>query len=166
MTAIINTSVDKATIPEIWKVGRVIPLQKPGKPADESKSFRPIALLSPIAKLIEKLLLEDFSDVPLADHQHGFITEHSTVTALNIITSDIKRGLNASKPCQRSLMVALDLTAAFDTVDHNILLRDILGAPIPNSTKRWVASYLQGRFTYVEYRDRKSKLRRVKLGVP
>ena len=36
--------------------------------ADESKSLRPIALLSPIAKLIEKFLLEDFSDVPLAEH--------------------------------------------------------------------------------------------------
>ena len=48
-----------------------------------------------------------------------------------------------SKPCNRTLLVALDVMAAFDTVDHNLLLRDILEAPLTNSTNRWVASYLQ-----------------------
>ena len=59
----IKLSVNSAKIPNIWKVGRVIPLHKLGKPIDKSKSFRPIALLSPIAKLIEKLLLCDFKNI-------------------------------------------------------------------------------------------------------
>ena len=166
LTELINRSVRSANIPNIWKIGRVIPLHKPGKPADEAKSFRPIALLSPIAKIIEKLLLNDFWNFPLKEHQHGFRPQRSTTTALNVITHNIKEGLNKAKPCHRTLLVALDLTAAFDTVDHGILLRDIYEAPIPNSTKRWVASYLQGRFSYVEYKNKKSKLRKVKQGVP
>ena len=107
---------------------------------DESKSFRPIALLSPIAKLTENLL-SDFIEYPLKGHQHGFRPEHSTTTALNIVTSDIQKDPNQKTPCNRTLLVALDLIAAFDTVDHNLLLRDI---PLPDSAKRWVASYLQG----------------------
>ena len=123
LTELINRSVRSANIPNIWKIGRVIPLHKPGKPADEAKSFRPIALLSPIAKIIEKLLLNDFWNIPLKEHQHGFRPQRSTTTALNVITHNIKEGLNKAKPCHRTLLVALDLTAAFDTVDHGILLR-------------------------------------------
>ena len=53
LTNTLNFSVNSAKIPNIWKIGRVIPLHKPGKPIDESKSFRPMTLLSPIAKLTE-----------------------------------------------------------------------------------------------------------------
>ena len=88
------------------------------------------------------LRLNDFWNFPLKEHQHGFRPKRSTTTALNVITHNIKEGLNKAKPCHRTLLVALDLTAAFDTVDHGILLRDIYEAPIPNSTKRWVASYI------------------------
>ena len=53
---------------------------------------------------------------------------------MNVIKNALK------KPCNRTLLVALDLTAAFNTVDYNLLLRDILEAPITNATKRWVAA--------------------------
>ena len=158
-----NTSI----IPHKWKVGKIIPLLKPGKDAELSKSYRPIALLSPVAKLAEKLLLLDFEQsVQLEDHQHGFRKERSTITALNCISDTIKRGLNKSKPCHRSLVVALDLTAAFDTVDHTTLLNDIYQSELPNYVKRWMLSYLQGRFTYTDFRGRTSRNRKMKQGVP
>ena len=49
----------------------------------------------------------------------------STQQKLNIVTNDIK-GPDQKKPCNRTLLVALNLTSAFDTVDHNLLLRDVL----------------------------------------
>ena len=63
------------------------------------------------------------------------------------------------KLCKRTVLVALDLTAAFDTVNHNLLLRDMIRASLPNSTKR-VASDLQGRFSYVACNNKKSKGRK------
>ena len=157
LTDTINLSVNRAQISNIWKVGRAIPLQKPGKAIDEFKTFRLIAVLFPIANLTEKLLLSEFIEYSLKEYQHGSRPEHSTTTALNIVTNNIQKGLNQKKP----LLKALDLTAAFDTVDHNLLLRDILEAPPRNSARRWVASYLQGRFSYAEYNN-KSKWRKVK----
>ena len=79
-------------ISNIWKVGWVIPLHKPGKPIDKSKSFRPIALLSLIAKLAEKLLI-DFIEYSLKEHQHGFRPEHSTTRALKMSPKTFKKAL-------------------------------------------------------------------------
>ena len=136
----------------------MIPLPKPGKDPEQSKSYRPIALLSPIAKLIERILLPELDlYLEFKNHQHGFRKERSTTTALNCIVNRTKTGLNNKKPCDRTLLVALDLTAAFDTVDHQLLLDDVVSSNLSNNTKRWIASYHQGRQTYVEFRDKKSK---------
>ena len=106
--------------------------------------YRPIALLSPVAKLVEKLILLDFEkSIQLEDHQHGFRKLRSTTTALKCLNHNIKSGLNKCKRCHRTLMVALDLKAAFDTVSHGSLLKDILNTGLPNYLKRWLLSYLQ-----------------------
>ena len=148
-------------------MGRLIPLAKPGKDPGQAKSYRTIALLSPVAKLIERLLLPEFNfNVNFQEHQHGFRKERATTTALNCISFYIKAGLNKAKPRQRTLMVALDLTAAFDTVDHHHLLNPIASSNLSNNTKRWILAYLRDRHTYVEFRDTKSKSRKVKQGVP
>ena len=57
----ISWSYKTSIIPHRWKVGKIIPLLKPRKDAELSKSYRPIALLSPVAKLAEKLLLVDLN---------------------------------------------------------------------------------------------------------
>ena len=106
--------------PALWKVGRIIPILKPGKPANQSKSYRSIALLSPVAMLLERLLIPHLQKhLPLADHQHGFRKGRSTITALNCIVHNISTGLNRPKQCERTMLVALDLTSAFNTVDHS-----------------------------------------------
>ena len=63
-------------------------------------------------------------------------------------------------------MVALDLSKAFDTVSHNILLQDIEDSQLPGSYKKWLCCYLQGRQTYVEFRSTCSKHRVARQGVP
>ena len=60
LTDVINISTQTAALPNVWKVARIIPLQKSGKPVDDSRSFRPFALLSLISKVIERLLLNEF----------------------------------------------------------------------------------------------------------
>lgn len=131
----------------------MISIYKSGKPKDKGDSYRPISLLSPVAKLLEKILLPQLiSGSNLAPHQHGFRSGHSTPTALHQITQQIQDGLNNRKPAQRTNLVALDLTKAFDTVAHHTLFDDILSLDIPTATRRWLVNYIRGRKSFVEYR--------------
>ena len=167
LTNTFNRVVNTATIPPLWKVGRIIPLPKPGKPADEGPSYRPISLLAPAAKILETILLKPIQDsINLKPHQHGFRKGRSTQTALQEITSHIKHGLNKKKPVDRTVMVAIDLSKAFDTVDHEILIKDIATLPLNAHIKRFLAAYLHGRQSYAKFRGAKSKYRKMRQGVP
>ena len=167
LTSLLNLSFQDFSFPRNWKVAKVIPLPKPGKPAGEGASYRPISILSPVAKLAEKLMLPQLHQhINLAPHQHGFRKDHSTTTALHQISHQITQGLNRSKPCHRTVLVALDLSKAFDTVSHDILLDDILHTTMPNWCKRWIAGYLHDRQTYVVFRGVRSRRRKMRQGVP
>lgn len=86
LTNLLNLSIKTLIIPNVWKVGQIIPILKPGKPNDQGSSHRPISLLSPVAKLLEKLILPTMNEhLQPASHQHGFRKNHSTVTALQRI---------------------------------------------------------------------------------
>ncbi|XP_058982740.1 probable RNA-directed DNA polymerase from transposon BS isoform X1 [Musca domestica] len=122
LTKVLNLSLATHIVPEIWKMGRVVPLLKPGKDASKGESYRPISLLSPVAKTLEALLLPSIrGSYAVANHQHGFRPQHSTTTALHAISTHISRGLNQNRPCDRTVLVALDLSKAFDTVNHATL---------------------------------------------
>ena len=153
LTNIFNNCLKQSTIPPKWKVGRIIPLLKPKKPADEGPSFRPISPLSPAAKILEKLILPLLQEsISFAPHQHGFLKGRSTLTALQGMTDHIKTGLNKKKPADRTVLVAIDLSKAFDTVDHEILINDIVKLPLNDTLQRFLIAYLRGRQTYVEFR--------------
>jgi hypothetical protein len=167
LTSIYNKSINETTIPDIWKTAKIIPLLKPGKPADQGTSFRPVSILPPPIKILEKLLLPMVNDaVNLADHQHGFRKGRSTTTALQSIKDHVTTGLNKKKPVDRTVSVAIDLSRAFDTVDHQILLQDIQSLPLNHYVKRFLCAYLRGRQTYVVFRNSRSKYRKVRQGVP
>ncbi|MCP3664957.1 MAG: hypothetical protein GY696_21080, partial [Gammaproteobacteria bacterium] len=72
------------------------------------------------------------------------------------MSDHIDQGLNKKRPAHRTVSVAIDLSKAFDTVDHHILLRDM----------RFLCGYLRGRQTYVLFRNSTSKYRKMKQGVP
>ena len=127
LTAFFNDSVTSCRIPSIWKSTIVIPIPKPDKDFSLSNSNRPISLLCPAAKVMEALLLPTVNShlLPSA-YQHGFRPGHSTTSALLQLTSDIATGFNQMKPPHRRVCVAVDLTAAFETVNHNVLLSKIV----------------------------------------
>ena len=167
LTKIFNAVVNTANIPHIWKVGKIIPLLKPKKPADEGSSYRPVSLLCPAAKLLESTLLPTITTaIPLADHQHGFRKKRSTTTALQEISDHITDGLNRKKPAHRTVAVAIDLSRAFDTVDHEILIKEVSNLELNGHIKRFITGYLRGRQTYVFFRGQKSKYRKMRQGVP
>ena len=99
LTKIFNLSLSKCQIPAIWKSSVIIPLLKPGKDAGLSNSYRPVSLLCPASKILEKCIQPLITEhLHFASHQHGFRSKHSTVTALCDITTAISNGFNRKKP--------------------------------------------------------------------
>ena len=165
ITALFNLSVTNCQIPAIWKSSLIIPIPKPGKDTSQECSYRSISLLCPAAKVLESLILPTINKY-LQPDQHGFRQEHSTTSALLQLTTDMAMGFNQRKPPDRTVCVAVDLLAAFDTVCHNKLLSKINRSPLPSATSRWLSSYLRGRQAKTCFRGVKSSSRKVHAGVP
>ena len=110
LTKIFNNSISTCTLPSIWKQSTITPLLKPGKPVNASKLYRPISLLCPASKILEKCLLPTIQKHrKCKQHQHGFRRNHSSTSALNEISAAITDGFNKKPPAERTLVVALDL---------------------------------------------------------
>jgi retron-type reverse transcriptase len=70
---------------------------------------------------------------------------HSTITALLPIVNNIAVGFNEKKPASRTAMVVLDISKAFDNINHDLLLQKISDTTLHSNVTRWMAAYLQGR---------------------
>jgi len=168
LTNLFNLTLTSNRIPQIWKLAKIIPIPKPNKPANEGTSFRPISLLSPIAKVLEKALLPHITaEIPNNPHQHGFKPLHSTTTVLNNITNTIAEGFNQKPPPKRTVLVSLDMSKAFDTVNHHKLTSKILNLTTINPTiTKFISNYLKGRKTFTTYNQITSSKCHLKTGVP
>ena len=81
-------------------------------------SYRPISLRCPAVKILERLLQPELNPLPLSPNQHGFRTNHSTVKTLLPLTHKIAQGFNQLHLKLHSLTKTIDLTNAFDIVNH------------------------------------------------
>ena len=167
LTRTINLSLNQCKIPSIWKSSTIIPLPKPGKDPGESKSYRPVSLLCPSIKILERLLLPLLQKhLKIPAHQHGFRPLHSTVTALQDLNNSIADGFNKKKPAERTVLLQIDLSKAFDMVNHDKLLLKLLDSSLPDAVIRWFNCYLRGRQSRVMFRDCLSPSHNVRTGVP
>ncbi len=122
LTCIINTSLTTGIFPTAWKHALVVPLFKSGD-INSVNNYRPISLMSIISKLLEKIFAKQLlqyleSNRMITNSQHGFRPKLSTETALIVITDKIYNMDNKSI----SLLTLCDLSKAFDSVSHSILL--------------------------------------------
>ena len=120
---IINCSFVTGIVPSKWKASIVRPIYKTGDTSDPG-NFRPTSLVPNTAKIAEKLvsdqLIEYFdSDYLIYPTQRGFRRQHSTESALLSITEKAYRAMDAG---QVTLLCLLDLSKAFDCVQHQLLL--------------------------------------------
>ena len=167
LTKVFNGSLAKSQIPAIWKKSIVIPLLKPGKPPQDWSSYRPVSLLCPAVKILEASILPILQyHLTPKPHQHGFRPLHSTTTALLEISSAVADGFNQKKPADRTVLVTLDLSKAFDMVCHRTLLEKLSRTSLPPSLTRWLSGYLTGRQARTLFRGETSPARIVRTGVP
>ena len=168
LTSMFKTALNKNIIPHTWKLANIVPIPKPNKDTDKGTSYRPISLLSVIAKTLEKSLLPYITaNIPNTPMQHGYKTQHSTVTALHTLNNTVAKGFNQMAPHARTITVALDMSKAFDTINIYTLIRKLLQTNIPGTIIKFIANYIKGGKAYTTYRrNHTSKQRQFKTGVP
>jgi len=162
-----NLSIDEGSFPACLKVARVTPVFKSGDKSLVS-NYRPISVISTLSKIFEKLMfnrLIEFLDKNniLKSNQFGFRKHHCTSDAVLEFLNDAYKSLDEKS---QFLTVCLDLSKAFDTVDHWVLLRKLAHVGVRGLPLQWFGSYLRDRKQYVRIRSIDSELRSLSAGVP
>ncbi len=170
ITEIINTLLSQSTVPTSYRNAIVRPLlKKPGLDCEILKNYRPVSNLPYISKILEKVVasrLEEHlkSSSLYDDVQSAYRNGHSTETALLRVHHDLTVALD--KNCCAVLLM-LDLSAAFDTIDHPILLKRLEHSfGIKDSALSWFSSYLKDRTQCVAIDSDQSESITLNFGVP
>uniref|UniRef100_A0A8C6VRF7 Reverse transcriptase domain-containing protein n=1 Tax=Nothobranchius furzeri TaxID=105023 RepID=A0A8C6VRF7_NOTFU len=168
--SILNYSLSSGVFPESFKKAVVQPLlKKPGLDQNDYASFRPISKLPFLSKVIEKMVHAQLShnllEHSLLDHfQSAFRPNHSTESAHICVLNDILTETDAGSFV---LLLLLDLSAAFDTVDHNILLTRLKSfVGVTGTALNWFHSYLSDRSFSIHIGDSSSPFVPLPWGVP
>lgn len=165
LARLFNKSLEHATIPEDWKLANVVPVYKKGK-KELVENYRPISLLAIISKVFERCVLAGLKDhlFHLINRvQHGFIPGRSCVsqqtTVLDYIDSQLDNG-------KQTDVIYLDMSKAFDKVDHTLLLTKLSHFNIGGRLHDWFRSYLAERRQRITILGSTSKKLPVTSGVP
>ena len=167
LTYLFNATLRLKYIPTQWKSAKVIMLLKPGKPPDDTKSYRPISLLPTISKLYEKLLLKRLCPIIdnlgiIPDHQFGFRAKHATIEQIHRVVQVIRDSLENKKFCPTAF---LDVSQAFDKVWIEGLIHKI-SQYLPDHYVRILLSYLTNRTFRVYHNEAISPEYKTAAGVP
>ena len=159
ITFIVNLSWQSKKFPQSEKVGIVRPLYKGEGNANELRFYRPVTTLSYLSKIIEKatvLQLNSFIHEQniLPSTQSAYRKLHSTESTVTTVLDDLLLELDKGKCC---LVFMLDLSAAFDTVDHSMLIEDLKDIGIGSEVRDWFSSYLKDRCFKVKINDQHSE---------
>ena len=164
---IVNLSLKTGDVPNQWTVSKVTPLFKKGN-REEMGNYRPISLMSVLAKVMEKIVFEQTYEYVtskniLTENQSGFRPHHSTYTAVLNTTEDALKNIDEGL---LTGMVMLDLKKAFDSIVHKILLDKMHLIGIRGTAHKWFKSYLSSRSQYVYMNGVRSEYAAVECGIP
>ena len=167
LTQIVNLSIIHGIVPNELKIARVVPIFKSGDKALFS-TYRPISVLPCVSKILERIIynriinyLNDFNVV--CDNQYGFRKNRSPSLALIDLCYRISSALDRR---EYALGVFLDLSKAFDTVNHAILFDKLEHYGIRGLALEWVKSYFSERAQFVEFNNVRSSPQGISCGVP
>ena len=170
ITSMVNMSLESGTIPSCLKTAQVCPiLKKPKLDKEMVKNYRPVSQLKFIAKLIERCCLKQIQDYMTSNNlysnaQSAYRPNHSCETALLRVHNDLLQAVDRN---QEVILVLLDFSAAFDTIDHEIFLRRLNHRyGIGGTALKWFESYLEERTQSVSVGEAISAPRTLRYGVP
>ena len=167
LTHIINCSFIQGIFPSDLKIARVVPVFKSGT-RDSVSNYRPISVLPCFSKIFEKLVFNRLysflvKHTLLYDYQFGFMPQRNTSQA---ILSLVDYVINSFENKCLAAGIFLDLSKAFDTLDHSILLNKLDNYGIRGAALSWFSSYIHNRFQYVSLSGVHSSKQTIHCGVP
>ena len=169
MVDIINLSMESGYVPTCFETASVTPvLKKPGLDPNDFNNFRPISNPPFFSKLQERAVADQLhqhmsNNMLFETLQSVYRKHHSTETTLIKITNDL---LIAADSGHISLLILLDLSAAFDTIYHSILLNRLSDLGLTGTVLAWFRSYLTNRAQFVSVNGSHSPPAPVNQGVP
>ena len=165
-----NLSFSQATFPTNFKLALISPLlKKPGLSKSDPSNFRPVSNLNTIGKILERLALARlFPHVSVSPSfspfQSAYRKFHSTETALLKLINDIFENIDSGK---FTILTALDMSAAFDTLEHATLLHRLKHTfGLSGFVISWIQSYLFSRSSFVKIDSSSSPITTILTGVP
>ena len=155
------------SFPDACKIAKVKPLFKKGSKTDPS-NYRPISLLHLLSTIFERVVLnqtEEFLSLNkvLYDYQSGFRKNHSTDTCLSFLNDKILKGFDDGLVTG---MILIDLQKAFDTINHDILLKKLSIIVFSDHIVKWFQSYLSNSKFMVNLENSFSEVSNISCGVP
>src|SRR6218665_2375474 len=163
LASIINSSFNSGLVPNALKIAKVIPIYKSGE-KNSIANYRPISILPFFSKIMANRLTKYLSDYSLlSSTQYGFQRGLSTYMALLDLQSNISEAMNNN---MFSIGVFFDISKAFDTVNHDILLSKLDNFGIRGVVKSWFTDYLNNITQFVLVKGVTSITSRITCGVP
>jgi hypothetical protein len=167
LSLIFNVSLASGVFPDDMKLAKVVPIYKKEDP-ESFGNYRPVSVLPCLSKVLERIVYNRSYDFLckydiLYKKQYGFRTNHSTYMAVLDFINDIK---NAIDKGMKTIGIFMDLSKAFDTIDHNILLKKLYHYGFRGITYDWFSNYLSNRKQFVTYNSATSPTEKVTCGVP
>jgi len=167
LTTLVNRCLQEGYFPTELKSAVVIPIHKKDD-TDVCSNYRPISILPVFSKIFEKAVGQRLTahferSSVISPNQHGYMAKRSTATALVQLISSINSALDDK---QKALLMACDLSKAFDTIQHDVLLEKLQHYGIRGSMQRLIKSYLTERTQMVRWRGDYSDSLLLGCGVP
>lgn len=167
LTYVVNLSLSHGIFPEILKVAKVVPLHKKGD-TNNVENYRPVSLLSTISKILEKVIFISITNFVsdngiLHEAQHGFRKGKSTNSAIYDFLNTLYEKMDSNNKC---VGLFLDLSKAFDLVDHALLLIKLDAYGIRGTINNLIKSYISNRSQLVEVDGVQSDKVYINYGVP
>ena len=168
LLGIYNRSWRWGIVPDNWKTGLIIPIAKPRKNPNLPESYRPITLLQCVSKLMENIVSSRLTYIAeennlLLSSQHGFRARRSTLDPVVELEYEIRKGIAENHV---TVVVFFDLKAAYDSVDHKLLLNALAKLGLGGKLLTWIEDFLTNRKISTIVEDYISEALAITQGVP
>ena len=167
LTRIINIGYETSTFPDCMKTAIIKALHKKDDP-DDITNYRPISILPTLSKLLERAPTDQIVEYMeinnlLTRNQHAYRKGHSTQTCLVEVVNHLYKLIDKKK---YTAIASLDLSKAFDSISHSLIIQKLSNLNMSESTLEWVKSYLSNRKQRTKFSSYMSSEAAVTSGVP
>ena len=167
ITRIINLGYEESIFPDCLKQARIKPLYK-NEDLNDPKNYRPISILPTLSKIFERAAANQITrhleqNEYICPHQHAYRRKHSTQTCLIEVINHLYKLLEHK---QIPAIISLDLSKAFDSINHDLLLNKLADLNLSEISIAWMKSYLTGRRQMTKFKHFTSGEEEVTSGIP